>query len=646
MGSLVLADLAVGPLFVDRLELEVTEFGTDPGATQAERFQRRRTRLRGLTVRLASTALDDRVAHIRKHLSKLGVTQLSARLNDGFVSVRARMADGLAAAELSFRLQLVQTGAHLRVLASTVRVHGHLPTPGPVIADRILSALLHATDVPGLSERPHARGLCDVEIDLIGMLLWHLMPPSGWRLPAVSNIELTAINITRSSIEIGYGPPGTRSGELGVRPSTHLLAAGHDLMHSVDEQLREGHLEEAMRGYRALLAAGGPDQPLVLERILALASARPAWFFDGLELARQALGRWPSFPPAHAALAAITLAQGDARESASHLTQLAQLASAEGDDDQAALAALAGARLLRVLDPKSATQLYQLALEHDPGSSEAADSLADRLADEQRWPELVRLVRARAVSTGDTARAVQLRLRLADVFVHQLGDPASAQVELAAARSLAPEDPAIHEMTATILTSSDPLQAIDAWREVARLAELRGDHRAGARAWAILGDLLASSRGRDEAEQAWSKSLELDPLQSDALAGLAVSAAARGDHDRAAELFERMRGLGLPQHTSARHELMLARSLLVLGRSDDARSSLRRATLPGGETAAEAHAVLADLAEAASDSEHAAFELDVAIASLIELAAEDHGDSDRLYTRASQLSVARASLFD
>jgi tetratricopeptide (TPR) repeat protein len=665
----VLVDLAVPPLFIERLELEVTDLGTDPGATQAERFQRRRTRLRGLTVRVSSAALDDRVSQIRKQLSKLGVTQLSARLNDGFVSVRARAADGLAAAELSFRIQLVQAGSHLRALASTVRVHGHLPSPGPVIADRILSALLDATEETppvgplaqgfgahdadrtgslgsaGLPDRPHARGLCDVEIDLIGALLWHLMPPSGWRLPAVSNIELTAIKITRSSIEIGYGPPGTRSGELGVRQSTHLLAAAHDLMHSVDQHLRDGHLEDAMRGYRALLAAGGPDQPLLLERILALASARPSWFFDGLELARQALGRWPSFPPAHAALASITLAQGDARESAAHLMQLAQLASAEGDDDQAALAGLAGARLLRVLEPKSATQLYQLALEHDPGSSEAADSLADRLADEQRWPELVRLVRARAVSTADTGRAVQLRLRLADVFVHQLGDLASAQVELAAARNLAPEEPAIHEMTATILGSSDPAKAIEAWREVARLAELRGDHRAGARAWAILGDLLASSGGGGE-EQAWSKSIELDPLQADALAGLAIAAGARADHDRAAELFERMRGLGLPQHTSARHELMLARSLLVLGRVDDARSSLRRATLAGGETAAEAHAVLADLAEASSDLEHAAVELDVAIASLVDLATDDLGDGERLYTRAAQLAIARAGLLD
>ena len=118
-----------------------------------------------------------------------------------------------------------------------------------------------------------ARGLCDVEIDLVGALLWHLMPPNGWRLPAVAEIELTHVRISRAAIEIAYGPAGTRSGELGVRPQTHQLGAAHDLMHSVDQQVREGHLEDSMRGYRALLASSGPDQPLLLERILALAAA-------------------------------------------------------------------------------------------------------------------------------------------------------------------------------------------------------------------------------------------------------------------------------------------------------------------------------------------------------------------------------------
>jgi len=419
VGRLTLTDLAVAGLEIDRLELEVSDVGTDPGVrasdrgapdattavpTTAEKFQRRRTRLASMSVRVTSAAIDERVAAVRRHLASHGIAQLSAKLHDGFVSVRARATDGLAAADLSFRIQIVGAGSHLRALATAVRVHGHLPTPGPVIADRILAALLGATDASGVVERPHVRGLCDVEIDLVGALLWHLMPPSGWRLPATGDVELVHVKLGRLAVEIGFGPAGSRASDrdddsqiLHLGPAAWrqrqpiALAAAHDLMHTVDQQLRDGHYEDAMRGYRVLLAAGGPDQPVLLERILAVAAARPAWFFDGLELARQALGRWPQFPPAHAALASITLAQGDAREAANHLAQVAQLASAEGDDDQAALAALAGARLLRLLEPKSATELYALALEHDPASTEAADSLADRLADEQRWPELVRL---------------------------------------------------------------------------------------------------------------------------------------------------------------------------------------------------------------------------------------------------------------
>jgi len=46
-----------------------------------------------------------------------------------------------------------------------------------------------------VTERPHTRGLCDVEIDLVGALLWHLNAAERLALPAVQNIELTAIRI-------------------------------------------------------------------------------------------------------------------------------------------------------------------------------------------------------------------------------------------------------------------------------------------------------------------------------------------------------------------------------------------------------------------------------------------------------------------
>ena len=646
VGRLALVDLHAGPLHIERLELDVTDLSTNPGNTHAEKYQRRRTRLRMLAVRAPVAALEAGVEAARRHLAGLGITHVGTKLCDGFVAVRARAADGLAAADLTFRIQVANTGTHLRALASHVRVHGHLPTPGPAIADRILTALLDATDVVGVLERPHVRGLCDVEIDLIGALLWHLMPPAGWRLPAISEVELASVRIGRAAIEIAFGPPGSRNSSSPDVLLAVQLAAAHDLMHSADEQLREGHIEEAMRGYRTLLAAGGPDQPYVLERILGLAAARPAWFFDGLELARQALGRWPHYPAAHAALASITLAQGDAREAASHLSHVAQLASAEGDDDQAALAALAGARLLRVLEPKAATQLYELALEHDPSSTEAADALADRLVDEARWPELVRLLRSRAQQAqhADPERAVQLHLRLADVFAHQLADPDNAHFELSTARALAPDEPSVHEMTARLLGASDQHAAANAWREIARLGEERGDHRTAARAHAVLGANLSKRGDPAGAEAAWQRSLDLDSLQTEAMAGLAAAAAERGDHATAADLYERMRGLGLASLTITKHELALARSLVALGRIDDARGSLRRATLEGGETAAEAHAVLAEIAEATANPAHAAVELDTAISSLVGLATND--SDDRMYTRAAELAVARASLFD
>ena len=380
VGRLALGDLAVGPLVVDRLELEVTDLGTDPGLPRPPSGSSAAARgCARSSLRLTAASLDQRVEAVRRHLAGLGITQLSARLNDGYVSVRARAADGLAAADLSFRVHFVSTG-HAPARAREHRPRARAPADARSGARRSRSSSRCSARAmpPDVVERPHARGLCDVEIDLVGARA--VAPAAAERL-AVARRRRDRAGRRSGSTRGDRGrvrPARDRTGELGVRPQTHQLAAAHDLMHSADQQLREGHLEEAMRGYRALLAAGGPEQPLLLERILALAAARPAWFFDGLELARQALGRWPRFPPAHAALASITLAQGDAREAADHLTQLAQLASGDGDDDQAALAALAGARLLRVLEPKAATQLYELALEHDPSSAEAADALADR----------------------------------------------------------------------------------------------------------------------------------------------------------------------------------------------------------------------------------------------------------------------------
>lgn len=640
-GRLTLSGFAAGLFQVGQLELIVTDASAD---AEPQQYQNRRSQLRCLALRTTPVTLAERVAAAERELAGHGVTSLTARFCSGFISVCGHLVDGPSAAAVTFRIDLATAGRHLRALASDVRVHGYLPTPGPVIADRIAAALLGATEASEFADRPRRRSLCDVEVDAISAALWHVMPPAGWRLPAVTDVEILSLHIGASAAEVAFGPAGGRSGDLGVRPVTVELARAHDLMYSADDALRTGQVEEAMRGYRALLA-GGADQPFVIERILAVAAARPMWFIYGREVARQALGRWPQFSAGHAALAAINLAQGDAREAAGHLARVAQLAG--GDDDQAAQAALASARLLRVLEPRAATPLYQLAVERDPLIVEAVDALADRLVDEQRWSELAHVLslHARRAEKVDVARTVALRLRLAEVYAQRLGEAEAARSELAAAQALAPDDIAVHEATATMLATSDPSAAQIAWRQVARIAQTNQDRRTAGRAHAALGDLLAHD-DPVKANRAWQRAIELDPRQSDAMIGLARASAMRGDHALAVSYYQRLRELRLAPDVASRLELELARSLVALERADEARDALQRAS-DSPETSAEAHVILSEIAVRAGEFERAAAELDLAIAELVAMAgARPTMNSARWVARAAELAGVRATLFD
>lgn len=640
-GRLTLSGFAAGLFQVEQLELLVTDASID---AEPQQYQNRRTQLRSLALRTSAVTLGERVAVAERELAGHGITALTARFCSGFVSVCGHVVEGPSAAAITFRIDLAIAGRHLRALASEIRVHGYLPTPGPVIADRMLIALLGAEEASDFADRPRRRSLCDVEVDAIGAALWHVMPPAGWRLPAVTDVEILSLHIGVPAAEVAFGPAGSRSGDLGVRPITLELARAHDLMYSADDALRTGQAEEAMRGYRALLA-GGADQPFVIERILAVAAARPMWFIYGREVARQALGRWPQFAAGHSALAAINLAQGDAREAAGHLARVAQLAGS--DDDQAAQAALASARLLRVLEPRAATPLYQLAVERDPLIFEAVDALADRLVDEQRWLELAQLLslHAQRAEKVDVARTVALRLRLAEVYAHRLGDAASSRLELAAAQTLAPDDIAVHETTATMLTASDPNAAQIAWRQVARIAQTNQDRRTAGRAHAALGDLLARE-DPVKANRAWQRAIEFDPRQSDAMIGLARASAASGDHAVAVNYYQRLRELRLAPDVASRLELELARSLVALERADEASDALQRAS-DSPETSAEAHVILSEIAVRTGAFEAAAAELDLAIAELVAMAnARPTANSARWCARAAELAGVRAKLLD
>ncbi len=385
--------LTIGPLVIDRLALAAGD-AIDDG--ELGRWQRRRTRLASVRARVDAAALTAALAARRAALTTIGVGELTVTTDD-VIAVTARIADGLASADVSFQVGLSASGRMLRAIIGAIRVHGHLPTPAPLVVQRLIDAVLgDLGDAPrdGRGDpEPIARaGLCEWVIDVAGLATWRLLPPAGWRLPALDQVRVVGLALAGGAVTIELGATGEPP---PAPPTVQAWAVAHAAMASADELLRQGLLEDALRGYRALLAAAGPEQPALLERIAAITSARPSAFVEGRELARQALGRWPEFAAAHAALASIALAEGDTREAAARLATVAQLGSRHGDRAGALAAALAAARLYRVIDPTAATGLYQRALTLAPGLVEAEDALIERLTDERRWRELVALHDAR-----------------------------------------------------------------------------------------------------------------------------------------------------------------------------------------------------------------------------------------------------------
>ncbi|HVV82298.1 MAG TPA: hypothetical protein VHE35_04435, partial [Kofleriaceae bacterium] len=336
---------------VERLELTAPAPIVGPDGLTPARLQRVRTRLAGLALRVDQRALDRHLATRATALGRAGFGQVRGRIADGDLAFTARVTDGLATADLSFRVTALARGATVRALAHTIRVHGHLPTPGPLLTHRLLELVLGDAAPPASAPDPQARvhggaadphggqglrvrGLGDLEVTAVPPVLWHLLPAAGWRLPRTTGVVVSTLTVHRGAIAVGYG--AATGEEPSASAGARSIAAARDAMQSADELLRAGQLDDAMRGYRALLAAAGPDQPTLLERILAIAAARPAWFVDGIELARHALARWPDFGAAHGALASIALARGDSMEAATRLRAVSDGAQRQQDAEGAA----------------------------------------------------------------------------------------------------------------------------------------------------------------------------------------------------------------------------------------------------------------------------------------------------------------------
>jgi len=582
-----------GWLELAELELRVPESAAPMPHVEDEpaiSFQRVRSEVVSARLGMAQSDIDGYVSGCGAALATLGVDELVLRCSDSYIGLSARVRESALVADLSARIYLSSKDNQLRITCGHPRVYGHLDTPAPILIHKLVSAILNV----GQSSNAEALGLCDFQMDPLRSALFHSLPAAGWRLPTLSKAPLVSADVTSAGLTLQFSEtPKT------VATSSQAAAALADSLrrfHAPDALLQDGDLEGAMRGYRGELAARGPEQPFLVERILSIASARRDYFMDGLELARQVLGRWPDFAPAHAAIASIAVAQGDVESGAARYRELSQASGAVGDEEGTVRAALAGARLLRQFAPDDSTQLYEVVLEHRPGHAEAAEALADRYRDEERWSDLVRLIRMRLAATHDPHHQARDHARLAEVLVAEQNDPDAALAELAAACRLDETIAQVHEQRADIeflLGKDDDALASLEW--ACSLHRMRGDERAQLRCLVRGGNGCLATDRHETAEAWFLAALDLDHSHGPAMRGAARAAAGLGHHDDASRLWRELFDVGIEAPAiQAYFACELGRSLLEAGTPTEALPPLLRASETGGaRTRAEALALLA-----------------------------------------------------
>ncbi len=395
------------------------------------------------------------------------------------------------------------------------------------------------------------------------------------------------------------------------------------------------------------LAAHPDDESLLIDRLLAVGSARRELFDECSELAARALTRWPDYAPGHAALASIALARGDTAGAGARYRTLSQVAAASGEREWAALAALVAARLLRRAAPTDASGLYERVLELSPGHAEATGALVDRYAEDGRWSDLVRLLRARAAATDDPTRRARDHVQAAQVLVGELGDAAAALEELETARRLDPRSPAALEVLSDVqVASGQPVEAAASLERAAALHQERRDRRGQVRTLLRAASHLDAAGELERAERLHRAVLELVPGEPAALRGAAAAAARRGDHAEAVRLLRALLAVTSVSPTdAARDSLELARHLVALGDGGAAaRAALERAAASGAPlVAADAHELLADWARREQRPDEAVEQLGRAIEALSR-SPRDGAASDEARARAAEAAMNRADL--
>ncbi len=243
----------------------------------------------------------------------------------------------------------------------------------------------------------------------------------------------------------------------------------------------------------------------------------------------------------------------------------------------------------KYLKREAAAQIFERVREEEPAHPQALKGLERCYHALRDWPNLAKVLRARADVTYDKKQKVELLELAAEVYESKLGDPAAA-VELH--RDLLVVDPQHRRALGDLARLYEKLGD---WPNVAtykaRLAELAPTKRAASQQLVQLGDFLAyDDRDAISARLQYERAVTVDPTNAAAWEALQRMAAQAGDDRRVIQCLEqRAKNEGGPRQRGAVY-VELANVHLSHGDERRAREAFEAAVKadPSNETAAAA----------------------------------------------------------
>ncbi len=590
-----------GWLKVERLELQIPNvtFPLDITGGMAQ-FRAQRCNLLACTLAVDAAGAAELLYARAAPLAAAGFTELRARAGDASFELGGVARVGAERAEIVIRVVPHFRGGAVELEVQEASLLGLLRRPAWLLAHDLLSVLLGAGSSLPESEAagqtaPLVMALGRVRLQPLDLFLSRALPAAGWKVPLADRVRLSAASLDSRGARVAWS-----SDQAALAETPPLAAAATD---GGDAALLRSDMGGAVAAYRARLTQ---DAKRSTDRLLSVLLARESTLREALELAREALGRWPGWVPALLALAAAESRGSPAAAAQAAATALASIAEGE----LSLRLARAAAALYEVSAPERAAEFHERVLRQEPGDTEATAALLRDYQQRGDWRKLVSLLEAGVqtapANAAEARRQAGTLLSLSELYGQRLADDVRARAALERAVALDAENGAAWAALGRMHSSALNLPAAIVAFE--RLVELTRGGAAEAPTHAQVAALREQLGELDEAQASWQRALSLSPADPELWLRAATLAERRGDRAGAVDAWGRLVALEPPldrflPDAAARVELERARICRANGRDDEARSALRAAwrRAPNSPSGLRAVQALADDARERSD---------------------------------------------